>query len=74
MVLTALGMAVGLCGAAFASRALLTLLFGISPLDPATYAGVVAALMAVSFIASAVPAWPRGTCRSVYYSARRIAG
>ena len=57
MVLTALGMAVGLCGAAFASRALLTLLFGISPLDPTTYAGVVAALMGVSFIASAVPAW-----------------
>ena len=57
MVLTALGMALGLCGAAFASRALLTLLFGISPLDPTTYAGVVAALAGVSFIASAVPAW-----------------
>ena len=57
MVLTALGMALGLCGAAFASRALLTLLFGISRLDPTTYAGVVAALAGVSFIASAVPAW-----------------
>ena len=30
---------------------------GISPLDPTTYAGVVAALAGVSFIASAVPAW-----------------
>jgi len=34
----------------------MTLLFGISPLDPLTYAGVIAVLAAVSAIACWIPA------------------
>ncbi|MGA7461158.1 MAG: ABC transporter permease [Candidatus Korobacteraceae bacterium] len=56
MTLTGLGVAIGLLGAVAASRALLTLLFGVSPLDPLTYAGVVAVLAAVAAIACWIPA------------------
>ena len=57
MVLTAVGIAIGLMGAAAASQALTTLLFGISPLDLITYLGVVALLGAVSVFACGAPAW-----------------
>jgi len=57
MTLTGLGVVVGLAGAALASRALITLLFGVSQLDPVTYLGVIALLFAVSGIACWVPAW-----------------
>jgi ABC-type lipoprotein release transport system permease subunit len=33
------------------------MLFGISPLDPATYAGVIAVLGGVALLACGVPAW-----------------
>jgi putative ABC transport system permease protein len=55
--LTAFGVAVGLAGAAFASRAITSMLFGVSPLDVITYVGVVVLLGAVSLVACAVPAW-----------------
>jgi ABC-type antimicrobial peptide transport system permease subunit len=54
--LTALGVLIGLAGAAAASRMLVTLLFGITPLDPMTYGGVVALLLAVAAGACFVPA------------------
>jgi ABC-type antimicrobial peptide transport system permease subunit len=57
MMLTALGVAIGLSGAVAASRAIVTLLFGVSRLDPATYLGVIALLAGVSAIACSVPAW-----------------
>ena len=57
MTLTSLGAALGTAGAMVASRELAALLFGVSPLDPATYAGVVALLAAVAAAACAVPAW-----------------
>lgn len=57
MTLTGLGVAIGLAGAVAASRALVTLLFGISRLDPITYLGVIALLAGVSGIACWVPAW-----------------
>jgi putative ABC transport system permease protein len=57
MALTGVGLALGLVGAMPASRALVTLLFGISPLDPLTYAGVMAMLLVVSIVACALPAW-----------------
>ncbi len=56
MTLAGLGIAIGLLGAIAASRALLTLLFGISPLDPLTYAGVIVVLAAVAAIACWIPA------------------
>ena len=55
--LTALGTLVGLIGAVFSSEAIVTLLFGVSRLDPVTYAGVAALLLTVSGVASAIPAW-----------------
>jgi putative ABC transport system permease protein len=57
MLPTALGIAIGLAGAATATRAIVAMLFSVSRLDPATYAGVVALLAAVSAIACTVPAW-----------------
>jgi putative ABC transport system permease protein len=57
MTLTGIGVVIGLTGAAAASQALVTLLFGVSRLDPFTYIGVVALLGGVSIIACGVPAW-----------------
>lgn len=55
--LTTLGVVVGLGIALLATRALETLLFGVSHVDPATYAGVVLLLVATSVVASVLPAW-----------------
>jgi putative ABC transport system permease protein len=57
MTLTGLGVAIGLAGAAAASRVLATMLFGVSRLDPLTYLGVVTLLSIVSAIACTLPAW-----------------
>jgi putative ABC transport system permease protein len=56
MTLAGLGVAIGLGGAAAASSALVTLLFGVSRLDAITYVGVIALLAGVSAIACSVPA------------------
>jgi len=56
MGLAMMGVAIGFVGAIAASRALITLLFGISPLDPVTYMGVIALLLGVSALACLVPA------------------
>jgi len=56
MTLTGAGMVIGLLGAAVATKALVTLLFGISRLDPITYAGVVVLLLGVSALACWLPA------------------
>jgi putative ABC transport system permease protein len=57
MTLTGLGIGIGIVGAGIASRALVTLLFGITPLDATTYLGVAALLAGVSLLACALPAW-----------------
>ncbi len=57
MALTALGALIGLAGALAASRAIVSLLFAVSPVDVITYAGVVVVLAGVSLIACGVPAW-----------------
>jgi putative ABC transport system permease protein len=57
MTLTVMGIAIGLVGALIASRALVTLLFGISQLDPITYLAVAGLLAGVSLIACGMPAW-----------------
>jgi predicted permease len=57
MTLTGVGVVIGLGGAMAASRALVTLLFGVSRLDLITYVGVIALLGIVSMIACGVPAW-----------------
>jgi predicted permease len=57
LMLTAFGIVIGLAGAMAASQALITLLFGVSGLDPATYFGVIVLLTGVSLIACGFPAW-----------------
>ena len=56
MTLTGLGIVIGLSGAVAASQAIVTLLFGVSRLDPVTYLGVIGVLVGVSVIACWVPA------------------
>jgi putative ABC transport system permease protein len=57
MTLATIGVVIGVGGAMAASQALVTLLFGVSQLDPVTYLGVIALLLVVSGIACWVPAW-----------------
>lgn len=70
MLLTGLGVGIGLIVAAVTSQALATLLFRLSRLDPVTYVGVIALMTGVALIASWSPAWravqldPASTLRS----------
>jgi putative ABC transport system permease protein len=61
MRLTAVGMTLGLLGAAAASRGIVSLLFGTSALDPASWLGMVALLGAIAVLACCVPAWRAAT-------------
>jgi hypothetical protein len=56
LTMTALGVLTGLIAAAAASRALVTLLFGVSPTDATTYLGVITLLFGVSALACWAPA------------------
>jgi predicted permease len=53
----ALGVLVGLAGAAALTRLMSTLLHGVRPGDPATFAAVTTLLVIVALLASYVPAW-----------------
>jgi len=55
MALAAAGILIGLAGAWAITRLLGSLLYGISPHDPATFVAIAAALAAVAFAASYVP-------------------
>lgn len=54
--LAAIGLAIGLAGAAAATRLLSTFLFGVQPGDPATYTAVAFVLVTAAAVASYVPA------------------
>jgi putative ABC transport system permease protein len=56
VALTAGGIVIGIAGAAGLTRYLESLLFGLRPLDPATFAAVAVAFAAVAMLASYVPA------------------
>jgi putative ABC transport system permease protein len=56
LVLSAIGVALGLAAAAALTRLMASLLFEISPVDPLTYAAVSAGLLAAAAAASYVPA------------------
>jgi predicted permease len=57
VTLGAIGIGVGLAGAVLMTRALDKFVYGISTLDPATFAAVSVLLIAVAAVASVVPAW-----------------
>jgi len=50
------GLALGLVGALALTRLMASLLYGVAPTDPLTYAGVGAVLVAIAFVASYLPA------------------
>jgi macrolide transport system ATP-binding/permease protein len=56
MKVAAVGLAIGAAGAAAVSRLLTSLLNGVSPTDPVTFAVVLATLAAVAFLAAFIPA------------------
>jgi ABC-type antimicrobial peptide transport system permease subunit len=53
--MAAIGAAIGLCGALAAQKFISGLLFGISPVDPLTFAGAPIFLLAVAAVACAIP-------------------
>jgi putative ABC transport system permease protein len=57
VILGAIGIAIGIVGSLFASRAISSLIFGIAPRDPATFVSVALLLLAVALFAAFVPAW-----------------
>ncbi len=54
--LAAVGLALGLAGSLAAMRLIATLLFGVKPADPLTFAGVAVILTSVTLAASYIPA------------------
>src|SRR5262249_37169611 len=56
MGLTAIGMAIGLAGAVATTRVMSSLLYGVGPTDPATFAAVSALTILVSATAAYIPA------------------
>lgn len=54
-ILVALGVGLGLAGGALLSRAVRGMLFGVSPLDPVSYAGAAALLVGVGLLAMWLP-------------------
>ena len=55
-LVTAIGLAIGIGGAAWSSRLFEGLLFGITPLDRTTYIAVAAAFAAIALVAAFIPA------------------
>jgi predicted permease len=55
-LLSLVGIAIGLAGAVWTTQYLQGLLFGLTPLDPATFAGAALLFLAVATVASYVPA------------------
>jgi len=56
LLLAVIGIGIGMIAAAAATRVMTTLLFGVSALDPLTYAAVAAALGGTALLASYLPA------------------
>jgi ABC-type antimicrobial peptide transport system permease subunit len=55
-ILACAGVGSGLLGALAATRLLRTLLYGVTPTDPLTFAGIVALLSGVAFASCYLPA------------------
>jgi ABC-type antimicrobial peptide transport system permease subunit len=57
LVLTAIGLAVGVAGALGLNRLIASLLFGVQPTDPVTMVAVVGTITLVAAFACWLPAW-----------------
>ena len=57
MKLTAIGLALGVAGTWWLAGTLRSLLFGVSPVDPVVLAATTGAVVALTAVASLVPAW-----------------
>jgi ABC-type antimicrobial peptide transport system permease subunit len=55
-VLTLIGIVIGVAASLWLTRLLTGLLYGVTPTDPASFAGVVALLLGIALVASYVPA------------------
>jgi ABC-type antimicrobial peptide transport system permease subunit len=56
LILTGIGLAIGLAGAFGMTRVLANLLFGVTTTDPASFLGIPLLLASVALLASYVPA------------------
>ncbi len=56
MVLAGAGIVIGFAGAAAVTRLLTSMLFGVKPTDPVTYAAVIGIVLAAALLASYIPA------------------
>jgi ABC-type lipoprotein release transport system permease subunit len=56
LALTGAGLAIGLAGAAAATRAMQSMLYGVEAIDPTTFAGVSALLTLIAALACWIPA------------------
>ncbi len=56
LVLAGMGIVIGFAGAAAVTRLLTSMLFGVKPTDPATYAAVIGIVLAAALLASYIPA------------------
>jgi predicted permease len=57
LALAAIGIAVGMTGAFALTRSIQSLIFGIAPNDPSTFAAMALVLATVALVACGVPAW-----------------
>jgi predicted permease len=57
LIVTLLGAAVGLAAALAATRVMASMLYGVTPRDPATMLVAAGVLLAVAALAAAIPAW-----------------
>jgi ABC-type antimicrobial peptide transport system permease subunit len=57
LLLTGIGVIIGVAGAFGLNRLIVSLLFGVRPTDVLTFAGVVATMIVVAAVASLLPAW-----------------
>jgi ABC-type antimicrobial peptide transport system permease subunit len=56
ITLTLIGLAIGIIAALGATRLISSMIFGVTPYDPATFLAVAAVLLAVAFLACYIPA------------------
>jgi len=56
LLITAIGIVLGVIGAGFLTQLMTSLLFGVDPLDPTTFASVIVTLLAVASVAAYLPA------------------